>query len=235
MEEFYIERKKEKIGKFEVFFTHFIESFIKESEKLYRKWEEYPFIHSERKLNTILAPTFCDMKMKNPNLEIEVFYELPFKSNDKSQRFLDYYIEYDNDIYLIELKHAWQNFKMDGDINTNEHTDKVWEKSIEQIQTLSKTAVKQIVDGKDNIYRVALMVMPIWSQKIPDKKVISPKSYAQGLMKEFDKWTSKKYKANFIGVWKIKKFDTKGHEFEKNRNEYYPYVSFIAKVEPIWS
>jgi len=236
MQEFYIETKKEEMGKFEVFFGHFIESFKNKSEELYDLWKEYPFIHSERKLNTIFAPAFCDMKRENAELGIEVFYELPFKVKNELQRFLDYYVEYDNDTYLIELKHSWQNYKMNVDMNTiSKNTEKIWGKSIEQIKTLNKTSVKKMIDGKEDIYRVALMVMPVWSSKKPDRNSLSAKRYAEGLMKEFDKWTSKSFKANFVGVWAIKDFDKNKRELENNKNEYYPYVAFIAKVEPIWN
>ena len=207
------------------FLNDFIQKFASHSERLYDKWNEYPFVYRERQLNALVFPALYEMKC-------DVFPELPFKKKDGDQRFLDYYIEYNDSVYLIELKHSYQSYK--SGIDLNNRTKETWHKGIEQIDHLTKSTVnKYMVDGsdKENIYRMVLMVMPVYSKKKMGD-LPAANEYAEDLYTEFN-MKSKKSNANYIGVWKIAHYEERDHQFLDGQY-YYPYVSFIVKVEKIW-
>lgn len=211
------------------FLKELLAQFATTAEDLYAHWEEYPFVYKERQLNALLFPALI-------NLEAKVFPEFPFKKKNKiSQRFLDYYVEHKKNIYLIELKHAWQSHR--SGIETTSHTDNEWLTAITQIKDLKKEVVtNQIVNNhafdEYGIYKMALMVMPVYSTRTDI--VQEPFIYANELHDEFNRFAAQKNKPNFIGVWAIDEYTTKAQQYTNRDNlEYYPYLAFVAKVEKI--
>ena len=165
-------------------------------------------------------------------MEAKVFPEFPFKKKDKiSQRFLDYYVEHEKNIYLIELKHTWQSYH--SGIETTSQADNEWLTAIAQIQDMTKRVIKSqlVADTKGyDIYKMALMIMPVYSTKTDIDQ--EPFVYANKLHDEFKRFTAQKNKPDFIGVWAIDGYDGKQHQYT-DRDEYYPYLTFIAKAEKI--
>ena len=204
------------------FFHNMIINFSEESFSFHKQWGMFPFTYSEKQIHSVLAPAIHKYT-KN------IWLEQPFKDYKKNQRFLDIATTEKNNIYLIELKYSW-NSKLE---NTTKRSDTEWETAIDQIADINRKTIYRHFNKDCNIFKIALMIMPTFA---PDKEHAilsqSAKEYASNLFEDYQNSRTKKHKANLIGVIKLKKPTKYTHEF-LNGNKIYPYVSFVAYVEPI--
>lgn len=206
------------------FLQTIIKNFAEESFEFYNHWGEFPFIYSEKQVNSVIVPAIHKYT-KN------IWLEQPFKKKKDNQRFLDIATTKGKNIYLIELKHSW-NSRTDG---VAKYTDKEWEKAIEQISDINKKTIgKHFNCNEFNVFKIALMIMPTYiaSNKKHNILNMSAKEYTNDLYQEYERYTSSKNKANFIGTIKLKKPMKYEHEFE-NGNQIYPFISFIARIEEV--
>ena len=78
------------------------------------------------------------------------------------------------------------------------------------------------------------MIMPTYITSKKEHKILnmSAEEYTSELYQEYDRYTSIKNRANFIGTIKITNPMKYEHKFE-NVNQIYPFISFIAKVKKV--
>lgn len=203
------------------FFYEIIVNFSQEIFLFYNIWGEFPFIYSEKQINSILAPSVYKYT-KN------VWMEQPFKDYKKNQRFLDLAIADKSNIYLIELKHSW-NSKI-NEINTR--TKNKWETAITQIDDINRKTIHDCFNYKDfNVFKISLMIMPTFLPAFESHKILSLniRKYTQNIFDHFECYVAQKYKANFIGTVKINEPKKYIHEYD-NGKQIYPYITFVAKI-----
>jgi len=210
------------VRKMRKFFETFLYNFASESINFYDKyWGQFPFIHSEKQVNSVVVPAIHKTTEN-------VWLEQPYKTNNGEQKFLDIVTVDGTNIYLIELKHSW-NSKKD---NIAGYTNSEWERAIEQIAELKKSHVVQFLNTEEyNLFRIALMVMPTFVAN--DKKhSIFQKSSEEYANKLFDQYQQYK-NANYVATWKLHNYEKYKHEYINNKEQVYPFISFIARVEKI--
>ncbi len=206
------------------FLENIIELFAKESFQFYNIWGEFPFIYSEKQVNSVIIPAIHEYTSN-------IWLEQPFKKVKNNQRFLDIATTKGKNIYLIELKHSW-NSKTEG---VAKYTDKEWEKAIEQISDINRKTIGNHFNYKEyNVFKIALMIMPTYIPSNTKNNILnmSAKEYNDKLFEEYERYIAKKNKANFIGTIKLKNPTKYEHEF-KDGNQIYPFISFIAKIEKV--
>lgn len=206
------------------FLQNTIEYFVEESFKFHKHWGEFPFIYSEKQVNSVITPAIYKCTEN-------IWLEQPFKKTGNNQRFLDIATTKGKNIYLIELKHSW-NSKIDG---VAKYTDKEWEKAIEQISDINRRTIGAHFNYKEyTVFKIALMVMPTYLSSETQHSILnlSAKEYTDMLFEEYERYTAKKNKANFIGSIKIKEPMKYEHEYF-NGNQIYPFISFVARIEKI--
>lgn len=206
------------------FFEEFFTAFTEESINFYDQWGLFPFAYGEKQANSVVVPAIHKIT-KN------VWLEQPFKIGNV-QRFLDIATVYENNIYLIELKHSW-NSKND---NIAKRTDREWETSIDQIATLRRSNVKQFVNHKDfKIFKIALMIMPTYITNNLNHKILkqSAHQYAQDIFKKYQEYRSEKYRANYVLTWKVENCKKYIHYYE-GEEQFFPFISLIVKIDQIF-
>jgi hypothetical protein len=206
------------------FLQTIIKLFAEESFQFYDYWGEFPFIYSEKQVNSVVIPAIH--KYTN-----NIWLEQPFKKTKGNQRFLDIATTKGKNIYLIELKHSWNS----KNNNIAKYTDNEWEKAIEQIKDINRETIGNYFNYEDyNIFKIALMVMPTYiSNKINHNILnLSALEYTKKLIYEYQQYLDQNYQANFIGTIKITNPLKYEHEF-LNMKQLYPFISFIAKIEKI--
>lgn len=206
------------------FLQSIIKLFAEESFEFYNHWGEFPFIYSEKQVNSVITPAIHKYTGN-------IWLEQPFKKAKNNQRFLDIATTKGKNIYLIELKHSW-NSKDEG---VAKYTDSEWEKAIEQISDINRKTIGDYFNYNDyNVFKIALMVMPTYISSKTKHEILdmSANEYTNILSEEYERYRAQKYKANFIGSIKIKNPIKYEHKFI-NGNKIYPFVSFIARVERV--
>jgi len=201
-----------------------MENFAQESLSFYQLWGEFPFIYSEKQVNSVIVPAIH-------NYTNNIFLEQPFKKRDNAQRFLDIVTSKGDNIYLIELKHSW-NSKTQG---TTQGTNNEWKTAIGQIADINRKTIGGYFDCKsDTVFKIVLMVMPTYLASHTQYNILdmSAYEYANELFEEYKLYSSKKFRADFVGTIKLNEPQKYEHEFSHG-NQIYPFVSFIAKVEKV--
>jgi len=220
--ETYIEDKfNDKNVNVKEFFTQIIINFANESLAFYDMWNEFPFIYSEKQVNSVLIPAIYKYTET-------IFLEQPFKKDKNKQRFLDILTKKDNNVYLIELKHSYQSKEEETTIAT----DDKWKKAIEQIKDLNKSVIEDIFETEPyTFYKVALLISPTFVPKKSEHKILkdTAKKYSEKIFNEYlNGYKEEKYQPNIVGVIKF------NHSENYIQNEKkYPFVSFIIKIEEI--
>lgn len=216
------------------YFKKFCYEFANYSTQYMDKLGEFPFVYSERSLTSAVLPSLIKADEKNNAL---IFMEQPFKVTKEKkeiQRFLDFYIDHNNHLYLVEMKHRWNAYKTQ---EFNQKTIDIWEKCLEQIDDLDKKTIKNHICDlsvyKDTS-RVAMLIMPVYQNqksKFNFKKIEYPtaEKYCQSIKNEFETLKSSRI-PNFIAVWKIKDYQ---RQFENGEYQSIPYVIFALYKEEI--
>lgn len=215
--------KNQEIIELKNFFNRFIKNFRQESLNFYDIWGEFPFINSEKQVNSVVIPAIHKYTEN-------IFLEQPFKKNTNEQRFLDIVTSDFNNIYLIELKHAWHNKKYDVNSKANQE----WEKAIKQISDLNYENLNNIFYINNNMFKIAMLVLPTYLRNDTSNDIIqmSAEDYANQLFEQYQNDYDEPYQANLIATWKLENPINYTHEY-KNAKEIYPFVSFICKIEKI--
>jgi hypothetical protein len=210
----------EGIRKMRRFFKNFCKEFAEYSLQYHRILGEFPFIYNEKSVNSVVLPA-----LMNTGKKTFVFMEHPFKKEDGTQRFLDFYVHNEDNLYLIELKHGWNSERTNG---ITQSVLSKWEKVHEQINDLTNKSITQLcIEGSyKNVFKIALLIMPVYSQRTADFNLAQ--EYCTELRKNMEE-----NKANWFGVWKINEHNKYEHEFKNGEKQFYPYVSFIVYQEKI--
>lgn len=213
------------MDEFKVFFKKFIDNFMKESLNFYKIWDEFPFSYREKQVISVIIPAIHECTNN-------VFLEQPFKKESGEQRFLDIVTaDKNNNIYLIELKHAWNGKKDDIDNRVNYE----WETAIEQISDLNHNNLSNLFYfDNTNIFRIALLVLPTYLKNATSDKImdLTSEEYANSLFKQYQNDYDEEYQANLIATWKLENPEKFIHEY-KDEKQIFPFVSFICRVEKI--
>ncbi len=213
------------IRKMRKFFENFSHEFADYSMRYHQKLGEFPFIYSERSLTSVVLPAL--MKAGDDE-DTFVFMEQPFKKDNNIQRFLDFYVQHGNNLYLIEMKHGWDAKRTN---NAESEVLNRWNKVHEQIEDLTIEAIEQMCTPKayKNIFKIALLVMPVHTE-VKDELDFEP---AETYHNKIENYFKADVKANnWLSVWKIdeKKKFIRDHSKGK---QFFPYVAFVMYQEKL--
>lgn len=214
------------IRKMRKFFKSFCNEFAEFSTSYHNKLGEFPFIYAERSLTSVVMPSLIKADPDNTF----VFMEQPFGKEGGGQRFLDFYVDHGDNLYLIEMKHGWDSKR------TSKVTDKIkqiWGKAHEQISDITIDTIKNMCnpDAYQNIFKIALLVMPVYTEFDEMKHELSFDSAEEYYEKVKGYFTDSE--ANWISVWKVDENKDYVHSFQDESKQFYPYVNFVVYQERI--
>jgi len=214
---------KEEHKEIEDFLLNITKEFAKESFKFYKEWNEFPFVYREKQVYSALIPAIYKHTQN-------IFLEQPFKSVNNKQRFLDIVTSFKENIYFIELKHSYkskQNYLRDETIDK-------WKNAIKQIGSIKKDNIGLFYEENFKQYKIALMIMPyfISPYQTINKADNNIQNKTLNLFKDKNIFTKSEY-ANYISTIEIKNYSKFIHYFYKEREEVYPFLFFVARVEKV--
>ena len=208
---------------------------------------EFPFLHKERTLSSVLIPSF-----QNASDSGVVLAEVPIvrrSRNGKCSGRIDYVVRHKNRNILIEVKHCWIPYNsIKNGIEAKSYFTKKVKEVLEQIKNIDTE------DWEDEDYvKVALIVTPVYkvfnSSPMKDGNVIAKfkkevnietideffESFYDELLGYFSRFLPRKGETfPFIAQWYIPRFFEYYFEFYDNeddnriRYEAYPCVAFLG-------
>lgn len=216
------------------YFENFCYEFANYSTQYLDKLGEFPFVYSERSLTSAVLPALIKADKDNNAF---IFMEQPFKitkGKKEIQRFLDFYIDHTDHLYLVEMKHRWNAYKTQ---EFNEKTIDIWKDCLKQIDDLDKKTIKNHICDL-SVYkessRVAMLIMPVYQNQkskfnFKTTKYPTVEEYCQSIKNEFETLKSSRV-PDFIAIWKIKDYQRK---FENGKYQSIPYIIFALYKEKI--
>ena len=214
------------IRKMRKFFNSFCDEFAEFSTNYHNKLGEFPFIYAERSLTSVVMPALIKADPDNTF----VFMEQPFGKEEGGQRFLDFYVDHGDNLYLIEMKHGWDSERTSDATTT---IKQVWRDAHKQISHITSNTIQDMCTptAYTNIFKIALLIMPVRTKFDEMKNELSFDSAEEYYGKVKGYFTDQK--ANWISVWKVDENEDYIHSFRDKSKQFYPYVNFVAYQERV--
>lgn len=214
------------IRKMRKFMHSFCEEFAEFSTSYHNKLGEFPFIYAERSLTSVVMPSLIKADANNTF----VFMEQPFNKNSGEQRFLDFYVDHGDNLYLIEMKHGWDSYRTS---NVTSKIKQIWEKAHDQILDITIDSIQNMCTPEtyQNIFKIALLVMPVYTEFDEMKNELSFDSAEEYYQKVRSYFTDSE--VNWISAWKVEENKRYLHSFKDESKQFYSHVNFLVYQERI--
>ena len=212
-------------------------SLFKETTRLFTRYynnfddntREYGFYYSERQLHTFLTPAID--KITNGFF----LFETPIKRGQSGKREnsngrVDYWLNYRNSSYLLELKHAWirASFRNENEKFTFYGLEKSFRGAINQLDNCHDKVAGFMY--RENMFGVALAIVPVFGRGDVFMKVRNTDHLLSQVRGECPK-------ANAIYAWHLPTACATVLCIQRTSGkivkEFYPMVLFIAKVKKL--
>jgi hypothetical protein len=168
----------------------------KVSTRIFDTTGDLPFWYKEKQLSSVLLPCFY-------NLGYGAIQEIPTRrkprGKESSHGWLDYWVQKNDNVYLIEVKHGWLciNSQKFGKCNSKE-----WQTSIKQLNNIKKSDT-DILKAEMVGFKISIMLLPIWRNiGSKDEDVTTPPIELEKLLKRAFN-TLEQYPADWAGVWSL--------------------------------
>ena len=190
---------------------------------------EYGFYYSERQLHTFLTPAIDKLTGGF------FLFESPIKRGKSGRRGayegrVDYWLNYRNSSYLLELKHAWirAHFKDKGETFTFYNLKESFDKAISQLDDAEDKILRFMY--RKNMFGIALAVVPVFARGDVHRKIKCTELLLSQIRAECPR-------ANAIYAWHLPRAFSAVLDIEKKSGEvvkeFYPTVLFITKVKKL--
>lgn len=207
------------------FVRELLKRIIRRSVKYYDETGDYPFIYRERQLHSVVCPSIADITsvflMEHP-LKRKPSGEEEYSGN------VDYWISYDNYVFLIELKHSYFTYR-----NANKPRESINRKfmdAIRQLENIRKDVCRDLKGSYNALVKIALeaVIFRKGSKAQISKKEMGCPDYRRFLEKLIDN-TDLRRKSNFRSLWVLDERLVESIEY-RNSFEIYPAVAFIGRI-----
>lgn len=216
------------------FFLKMYKLFIRNLKQYYKsmpnEYKEHGFMNREQQVKSFLTPAISKLS-RNSFLQ-----ECPIKrrKNKRARKkmktgHVDYWVNYKNSSFVIEVKHNWIRFWKN---NQDENNFTIYGRAIERMDSAIKQT-KTIYRKRDlrygkNLFAISLIVAPVYNfgQKY---------KFNTSIVKSFEK-KLKIFPANIYGLWKIEDSYCKPNRYKENGKfitEHYPCLAFIGKIDKV--
>jgi hypothetical protein len=196
--------------------------FLRVCVQYHRIINELPFIYRERQIQSLLLPSLAKVTRA-------VIAEQPIRRKIGKKVIsgrIDYWVFYEPYVFLIESKQSWQSVSSK---RTRKDTKRAWSAALEQLKSISRNEMEQLSYSTKHIARIALIIVPCYqASKHKDKLIPHSEEAAIDILNTLS--GTLKPAPNWSAVWAIHKRLQTNHEYEKERNEIYPFLAFLARV-----
>jgi len=186
---------------------------------------DFPFIFGEQQLNSVLLPAFS--KVSNATLAEQPIFRKE-KKNILNSGWLDFWILYKSNIFLVEVKHGWTALESK---TIRRETQRKWNDSVKQIQNIPQSEIEKLNFSGRNLIKIAYMVIPFYKSSNDAEKLVNIKIDRNVLVENLVENISPK--PNWTFFWQLNKKYQEPILCADNRSEIYPMVAILALVENI--
>ena len=214
------------------FFEGFMEEFIKQAGRFINAVSEGSFMYGESQLNTIIAPALSKITpaflMESP--VTRKWSSIRNEDWEDSTGHVDYWCNYRDIDFLIEIKHSWDAYNSD---EVTKETQNKWESVLTQV-SLIKDDAKELSKYSNGVFLLPLLIVPIFETVPEDNEPDSIENFNE-LLDIQDEYRDKlKPKPNWHALWILNENLTESCKFEyENKTEYYPGVLFFSKLSKL--
>lgn len=134
--------------------------FAKECKLFYNEVGDLPYIYSERQVHSALFPAI--QKVSDVTfLEQPIDRKRMIGKKKDGHGWVDYWVKYGQNVFLIELKHSWLSYK---NVKLNAYDNKAtWKELLMQLKSIKNSDARFLADKSCNVIKMGLMVMPLYS------------------------------------------------------------------------
>ncbi len=203
------------------FLDGLINIIVKRATNYFDVTGENIFLRKEKQILSVICPSIADMTC-------DFVMEQPLKrkptGEEESTGRVDYWINYHNYSYLLELKHT--DFFYKNADNPPEYISKQFNSALIQLKNIRTDQCKYLTNDK-GIFKVAIQTVAFYQHskdKFEDKDVVG--SFMKLIKKSpFDE------KPNLISLWLVPKKLKKHIEYNNRDQKYiYPAIAFVGYV-----
>ncbi len=211
-----------------VFLEKLIRRIVKRSTNYYDKTGEHIFVYKEKQLHSVICPSIADLT--NSYVIEHPLRRQPSGDYDDYSGNVDYWINYGNYTYLMELKHCYFGYK-NAD-NPRKSISNIFNKALNQLKSIRKEECRNVTQNK-GLLKIALQAIVFYessNERISkdDLSKIDFKEVFQKLIKN----SELKNKSNIISIWLLNERLIESVPWRK-RFEIYPAVAFVGKVSNV--
>ncbi len=206
------------------FLKRLIFNIIKRSTAYFNETGDHIFIYREKQLNSVVCPSIGDL---TDSFVIEHPLTRKPHGDDEYSGRVDYWMNYRNYSYVMELKHSYFAYKM-ADSPRQDLSDK-FNLAIKQLKSIKTDECRKLSYNSKGLIKIALQAIVFYQGSQDEilrddlKELDFKKSFKQ-LITNTDLNES-----NFRSLWLLNKGLIESVKY-KNGYEIYPAVAFVGNV-----
>lgn len=208
----------------ETFLLGFTKAFTEICPRYHSKVDTIP-IGDERQTQSAILPAFYQVA---DAIYVEENINRKKHERKTSAGRIDYWVYYQDFIFLIEFKLSWVYLK--NSVRMPAYTCRAWSDALQQLRQISKKDVEYSAMTSGKVLKIALLMVPIYQQS-PKKDHFKPFSLSeldevrQALLTELPV-----DKPNWICIWDLA--EKLRVYLEDDGYEFCPCIGIVARVTP---
>ena len=201
-----------------------ITNIVRRSTNYYDETGEHVFTYRERQSHSVVCPSIADI---TPSYLIEHPLRRRPAGEEESYGFVDYWINYRNYTFLIELKHSYFAYRRAD--SPRQSIKEKFDLAIKQLRSIRKEQCERLKINK-GIIKIALQTIVFFeSSKDPISiDCLEDQDFKKLLQKLIENAELEK-RSNLISLWLLNKRLIESTEYDETF-EIYPAVAFIGNI-----
>lgn len=207
------------------FLTNLVTSIVKRSTAYFDDTGDNIFIYREKQLHSVVCPSIADLTngyvMEHPLTRKPA-------GEDEYSGFVDYWINYRNYSFAMEMKHRYFAYRKSD--QPNQKISSVFNSAINQLNNIRKEQCRDLMWFNRGLIKIALQTIVFYQSSQDD--IVQDELKNQDFKKIFKQLirnTDLNEKSNFRSLWLPSEGLIKSVEYN-NGFEIYPAVAFVGKV-----
>lgn len=184
---------------------------------------DFPFGYSEKTIQSVIATSLYEAGGL-PYAEQPIPRRRSNRDSRPKSGSLDYWVLYENQEFLVELKHA--TYSPNGNGLPQSLKDR-WSTGIRQVNSIDEKFIEDMCLRKGGVYRVVMMLTPILQKwDTADSALKLPKEALGDMCDELSHGLEPE--PNWIGAWSLHPELQKAQDWETKKNRWRSYSGVLV-------
>ncbi len=210
------------------FLKRLIFNIVKRSAAYFDETGDNIFIYREKQLHSVVCPSIADV---TPGYVMEHPLTRKPAGEDEYSGHVDYWINYRNYSYVMELKHSYFAYK-NADAPRQGISDK-FNFAIKQLNSVRKDECRYLSDDSKGLIKIALQAIVVYQSSQDDIVLDDLKEWDfKKTFKQLIINTDLKNKSNFRSIWLLNETLIESVWYA-NGFEIYPAIAFVGNISDV--